>query len=139
LLIVGAGILLAACQGQGQGGAHTIDRFVENRLTITAGLYGQAAIVSDVGAFDEFYWQGLEVDLYGAAPEPGVAPTGIAVTDAHGFFELATDGGPAWLCARDAVRRCTSFSLVTGELRRLDFTASIIGVWSGGVPWPPTQ
>ncbi len=125
-------LALVACGSERK----TVDRHVEDLVTIAHGLYGQIITVNDVGNTDEAYQPGFTVDVYALPSGVALGPVlATATSGDRGFWELGLDAGDYVVCT--AFQRCVAVTLASGELLRLDYELSVGPGWSAGTPWPP--
>jgi hypothetical protein len=134
MLLVLAGFcwIVLVLTGCGSG----IDTRVEDRVTISRGLYGQLIGGCDTPNCQERYLVGGEVAVYpvGQAHDE-TAPSATAVSDEHGFYQIALDPGAWAACTRygtgDQARVgvCTEVQIGDGLVRKNHATGPGGGLW----------
>lgn len=111
-----------------------IDRRVEQFVTITRGIYGQATFIDDMGSDDADYLPGLRIDVFPAppiVPAPGDdlgLPVASTESGWHGFYELTLEPGEYVACT--AFRDCAAVTIGEGGLARLDYEVGPGPGWS---------
>jgi hypothetical protein len=129
-----AALALALVVGCG-GRDATLDRHVEDLVSIQHGLYGQVTAVDDVGSPAPTYLPGFGVEAFAVPAGTTLgAPEASTTSAARGFYELALPTGDHVVCS--SYGRCVVVTLADGELRRLDYEFSVGPGWSAGTPWP---
>jgi len=126
-------LALALAAGCGQ----RIDTYVEPRVTITSGVYGQALWYNDIGNTDASY--PTTPIVFGLFPDdPRVnqaAPLRTTRTDAGGLFQLDLEPGDHFVCEVSADAGgpgswpCVVPHVIAGELVRADYIMAFRRSW----------
>ncbi len=126
-------LVAAACGSR----TETIDRHVEDLVTIDQGIYGQITQLDDVGEHRPSYLPGFGVYVYAVPPgtELGEPVAGTSSEASRGFYEVALPTGDHLACT--SFQRCVVLTLAQGERLRLDYEFSVGPGWSTGAVWPP--
>ena len=116
---------LVACTNNHEIG---IDRDVENRLTISSGVYGQTTAQDDVGVNPvEYNRMTLSVSSQGDS-----AHLAEVTSDDIGFYEIPLSVGSYAICT--SFGRCADFEVVVGQCVRLDYEFSVGPGWETAKP-----
>ncbi len=126
-------LVAAACGSQ----TETIDRRVEDRVTIEQGIYGQITSVDDVGEHEPQYFSGFGVFVYAVPPgtELGEPVANTSSEASRGFYEVALPASDHVVCT--TFRRCVVVTITEGQRLRLDYEFGPGPGWSSGTSWPP--
>ena len=104
--------------------AAEIDRRVEDRLTISTGVYGQTTAQDDVGNDPvEYNPMTLSVSARGDS-----TPLAEVTSDDNGFYEIPLSPGNYSICT--SFGRCTDFEVGEGQCVRLDYEFSVGPGWA---------
>lgn len=90
---------------------HGIDRQVENRLTISSGVYGQTTSVDDVGPSEAEYFR---MSLHVSAQGDWTSRATITSNEV-GFYQAPLPAGAYSICT--SFDRCTDFEVAEGQMR----------------------
>ena len=112
-------LALAGCTG--------VDRNVEPRVTITAGIYGQTTIRNDEGYDTSPKYLTMDVSLLRLDGTPVASVT----SGEQGFYELAAEPADYQLCTSHP--RCTNLTLVAEQRVRCDWESGVAARWSCSV------
>ena len=109
-----------------------INREIEDLLTITQGIYGQATSYDDVGDNPVRYNPGFRIEVFDQIPSfdpaDGIEPLQSVVAGERGFYEIELETGSYCVCT--TFRRCLSADIFESELLRLDYEFSAGPGWS---------
>jgi hypothetical protein len=103
-----------------------IDRKVEDRLTLSGGIYGQTTAQDDVGAYNPVEYLSMSIGVF-AHFGKGSALTTVQ-SDEVGFYQIPLAPGAYSLCT--SFKRCTKVRVKAGECTRLDYEFSLSIGWS---------
>ena len=106
------------------------DPYVEDRLTVSQGIYGQTTSHDDIGYNPVVVNSDFTVLAYTSEPPQnldGAQPFASDVSDERGFYELSLQPGEYWICT--TFGRCIQLDLGT-ELLRLDYEFGAGPGWS---------
>ena len=109
----------------GCGGAPSIDRQVETRLTITSGVYGQTTSVDDVGPSSPEYFP-MTLSVFNSQDQDIALAS--ARSDEVGFYQIQLSPDNYTICT--SFDRCTALLVLTGQCTRLDYEFSDRLGWS---------
>jgi len=115
---------VSACASASAGG---IDRHVEDRVTLSTGVYGQTTSQDDIGDSPVKYKQ-MMLSVSAGAGDP---PLATQTSDGVGFYEFPLTPGDYSLCT--SFGRCTALHVETGQCVRLDYEFSEGPGWSAPV------
>lgn len=94
-----------------------VDEDVEDRLTITQGVYGQTTLRDDVGDNPR---EAIEMTLtVSAGTLDANTKLGDVTSGDQGFYEYPLDAGDYVICT--SFQRCTTFSVAAAQRVRLDY------------------
>jgi hypothetical protein len=118
-------LLAGTCSCSEEG----VDRHIENRLTISQGVYGQTLSYQPTSSEPLVYYREDLVVFTGAEPVNAASVVLASDTaDDHGFFQIELAVGGYFLCTTS--RRCIGVTVDSGECGRFDFELGEQGVWS---------
>jgi hypothetical protein len=135
LLAVASALAASACGDE----ERTLDRHVEDLVTIDQGVYGQITSVSDVGPSAADYLPGFTVEVYvvPVGTERGTPVASTASEASRGFYKVSLSAGDHLVCT--ASGSCVVVTLAAGEVLRLDYESGPGPGWSRGTSWPAAQ
>jgi hypothetical protein len=109
--------LLLSCAALLSGLACTsVDPIVEDRLTISSGIYGQTTSLDDVGDHSPEY---MSMELTVTPSSDDGARVSTVRSDEAGFFESELLPGSYSICT--TFGRCADFDVQPGQCVRLDY------------------
>jgi len=111
----------------------SVDRQVEDHLTIASGVYGQTTSVDDVGDHSPQYYP-MTLSVFNSSDHNAVLAS--ARSDERGFYQIQLSPGDYAICT--SFDRCTSFLVSDGQCIRLDYEFSVGPGWSAAraIPCP---
>ncbi len=102
--------------------ATVVSRDVEDRVTVTHGLYGQAVAWGDGGEGDGPFALSTNLDVSADA-----SSSVLLATDPVGFFQLALDAGTYQICT--AWQDCHEFAVPASGVIRIDYQFGVDTGW----------
>lgn len=121
MLVGGVTLGLAACSEASPG----IDRQVEDRLTISSGVYGQTTSLDDVGNNSPQYYP-MTLSVF--TSQDHNAAVASATSDQRGFYQIQLAPADYAICT--SFDRCSPVSVTDRQCVRLDYSFSFGPGWS---------